>query len=118
MRRGRRNSRHDPADLGDVPLGDASARPSSSSSIGVAGEPIEHELAVALGRRSRARRRSAGAATCWRSIGPRASASSLDAALALRQVLQQLQPLRMAQRLRHVGELLVDRLLRLRLTSS
>ena len=90
-------------------------RPSACISVhhfGIAGEPIEHVLAATLGideaRAPKdlqvARRVGEG------QIGPRGKL--LDAAHALGEVLQQFQPVSVAERLRHLGEACKDRLFR------
>ena len=81
-------------DLGDVPLADTAERLHQCDHFGIAGQPIEHVFAAALGLdEARAPKdlqmaRRVGEAQ----VGP--GREFLDAALALGEMLQQLEPVR------------------------
>jgi hypothetical protein len=95
---------HDATDLGDVTLAYASERPHELNHLTIAGEPIQHLFSAsfcideARAPKDLKMSRRVGEAQ----IGPRGK--FLDAAHALGDVLEQFQPVGVAERLGHFGE--------------
>lgn len=103
---------HDAADLGDIPFADAPQSLDESNHFGIAGQAIENVFAATLGldepRPSQDLQVARGVGKCQ--MRPRGQ--FLDAAYPLSEVLQQLKPMSVTERLRHSGEVLIDRLFR------
>gem|GEM_PF-6778395 len=103
---------HNTTDLGDIPFTDPTQRLDQRHYFGIASEAIENVLATTL-RFDEARapqylqmpRRVGECQMC-------PSRQLLDGAYPLRKVLQQLKPVSMAERLRHLGKVFIDLLFR------
>jgi hypothetical protein len=103
---------HDTADLGNIPFADTTQSFDQRDHLGFARQAIKNVFAAAL-RLDQAR--APEDLKVARGVGKRQmrpSGEFLDAAHPLREVLQQLKPMLVTERLRHSSEVLVNRLFR------
>ena len=101
---------HNTTDLGDIPFTDAPQRFDQCDYFGIAGETIEDVFAATLGLDET---RAPQDLQVPRRVGERQMCPSrqlLDGANPLRKVLQELKPVSVAERLRHLGKVFIDRL--------
>jgi len=103
---------HDTANLGYVSLAYSSERPHQVNHLVAAGEPVQHVLSASFcideARAPKDLQVSRGVGEAQ--VGPRGK--FLNAAHALGDVLQQFQPVGVAERLRHFSQSGKDRLFR------
>jgi hypothetical protein len=105
---------HNTTDLGDIPFTDPTQRFDQRHYFGVARQAIENVLAATLGLNET---RAPQDLKVPRRIGERQMCPSrqlFDGAYPLRKVLQEFKPVSMAERLRHLGKVFIDRLFRSR----
>jgi hypothetical protein len=101
---------HDTADLSDIPFADTTESFDQRDHFGVAGEAIENVFAAALGVNEARPPEDLEMAGGVGERQMRPGGQLLNAAHPLGEMLQQLKPVRMTERLRHSGEILIDRL--------
>ena len=103
---------HHTTDLGDIPFTDATQCFDQRDHFGFAGQSIKNVLAATLGLHEA---RTPEDLKVARRVGERQMRPSrqlLDGAYPLRKVFQEFKPVSMAERLRYLGKILIDRLFR------
>jgi hypothetical protein len=105
---------HDPLHLGHVALANLAEGLQQHDDLAPSGQRVQHALAISPGLDQRGTPQDLEVARGVRECQRGARRNVLDAAPSLSQMLQQLQPMRMAERLRDLGQAGDDGLFRSR----